>query len=72
MSSSTKERSSVMAEPKTSRPPDQAPQTPTTPAPQHRYEGTERVIEEGRDEQNDPRPTAEKLGGTPVGSDPRE
>jgi hypothetical protein len=32
----------------------------------------ERVIEEGQDTQNDPRPNREKLSGTPLGSDPRE
>jgi hypothetical protein len=40
--------------------------------PGHRTEHPERVTEDGREVQNDPRPAREKLGGTPLGSDPRE
>jgi len=43
-----------------------------TGAPGHRLQHPEQVFEEGRDTHNDPQPNRQKLGGTPLGSDPRE
>ncbi|HLJ92483.1 MAG TPA: hypothetical protein VKU02_04745 [Gemmataceae bacterium] len=44
----------------------------TATAPSQQEKPKEQVFEEGQNEQNDPRPTPEKLSGTPIGSDPRE
>ncbi|HJT77407.1 MAG TPA: hypothetical protein VJ739_09425 [Gemmataceae bacterium] len=54
----------------TNRPPEQAKQS--EPSSGHVRQTKERVIEEGRPENNDPRPSREELSGTPIGSDPRE
>jgi hypothetical protein len=52
---------------------DQAPdKTSPVDQPGHRHEHKERVFEDGRDAQNNPRPSRENLSGTPLGSDPRE
>jgi hypothetical protein len=59
----------------TRKDPQPCPAADTTgkgPAPGHRIDHPEQVSEEGQDTQKDPRPTREKLSGTPLGSDPRE
>jgi hypothetical protein len=57
-------------------------QQPQTPGPaargtgqesdSHRQQDKERVFEDGRDEQNDPRPTRENRSGTPPRRRPHE